>query len=661
MARKQSNEKKIKKTKMFTRVMQLKFTVVFAVVLLMMVFLLGRIVFLYITKGEKYSNAVLSHLSYSGSIVPYERGTITDRNGLVLASSVEIYNLIMDPALLYNDGDLRYVKPTLEALTQTFGLNYDELYDSLMNNKTRSYLVIQEGKGLGYEEVSKFKELEKENENIKGIWFELEYKRVYPYESMASHVIGYTNSGNVGTYGIEQVYNDYLNGTDGRTYGYYDNELNLVKTEIPAVDGATVVSTIDTFCQTVVEDEIAKFKEQYTVENIGVILADPNTGEIYAMASNSGYNLNDPRDLTQLYTPEELAEMDDTAKSKALNDMWRNYTVCDTYEPGSTYKLVTVAGALEENAIEVTDTTDYYCEGAMQVGIWRIRCSNRNGHGQLTLTQSIEKSCNAALVDIGDKMGVDSFMKYQHLFNYGQKTGIDLPGEASGILLAEENMGDAELATSTFGQSFNVTMVQMVAAYSSLINGGYYYRPHVVSQVVDANGISVYSADDTLMKLTVSKETSDYMKEATESVVVNGTASSAHVEGYRVGGKTGTAQKGNREDNLFVVSFIGSVPADDPELVIYVVIDQIDDPTYFNTSKLATQMTSDILSRVLPHLGIYPEEGDIDYQLGEFDEVNEGLDVEENPDGAVDEDGEDQDGDDGDDESGDGDNSEDEN
>lgn len=631
MASRQSSEKRAKKTKVFTRIMYLKCTVVFAVVFLMILFLLGRIVFLYVTKGQKYSNAVLSHLSYSGAVIPYERGTITDRNGMVLAESEEIYNLILDPALLYNDGDLKYVKPTLEALNQTFGLNYDELYASVMENTSRAYLVVK--KGLGYEEVAEFKQLAGKSSEIKGVTFELEYKRTYPYESLASHVIGYTNAGNVGSYGIEQMYNDYLNGTDGRSYGYYDNELNLVETEVSAVNGATVVSTIDTFCQTVVEDEIAKFKEQYQVNNIGVILMNPNTGEIYAMASNTGYDLNNPRDLTGLFSEEELSSMDDTAKSKALNDMWRNFTVCDTYEPGSTYKLITVAGALEENAVQPSEHADYYCSGAVQVGIWNIRCSNRNGHGELTLTQAIEKSCNAALIKIGEELGADSFIKYQKLFNYGQKTGIDLPGEAAGILLDENSMGDAELATSSFGQSFNVTMVQMVAAYSSLINGGYYYRPHVVSRVVDANGINVYSADDTLMKLTVSKETSDYMREATESVVVNGTASLAHVDGYRVGGKTGTAQKGNRDDDLFVISFIGSVPADNPELVSYVVIDQIDDPTYYNTSKLATQMTSDILGRVLPHLGIYPEEGSIDYHLGEFDEVNEGLDIEKNPDG----------------------------
>jgi stage V sporulation protein D (sporulation-specific penicillin-binding protein) len=612
----------------FSENMRRKMTVVISVIFVCMICLIGRIIFLYETKGEKYSNAVLSHLSYTGSTIPYERGTITDRNGIVLAQSQEIYNVIMDATVILSDDEGSYTEPTLKALSQTFELNYSDLKTTLTENSKSQYIVLK--KGISYDAVKTFKELEESDSNIKGIWFELEYTRTYPFDSLASHVIGYTNSGNVGTYGIEQTYNDYLNGTDGRSYGYYDNELNLVETTVAAEDGATVVSTIDSFCQEIVEDVMSDFMEEYTVENAAVILMNPNTGEIYAMASNTGYDLNNPRDLSALYSEEELAEMTDTEKSNALNNMWRNYTVCDTYEPGSTYKLITVSAALEENAVQVSDTAEYDCGGYKNVGIWKIRCSNRNGHGPLTLTQGIEKSCNVVLMDVGFALGAEKFLKYQKLFGFGEKTGIDLPGEATGILLDEASMGDAELATSTFGQSFNVTMVQMAAAYSSLINGGYYYRPHVVSKVVNSNGVTVYSADDTLMKTTVSKETSDYMRLATESVVENGTGSNAAVEGYKVGGKTGTAQKGNRADRLFVVSFIGSVPADDPQLVSYVVLDQIDDETYYNTSKLAAKMTSDILSRVVAHLGIYPEEGDIDYHLEDYeDETNEGVDVEE--------------------------------
>lgn len=636
MKRKDSLRQRAKKKKVFTSTMYRKASFTFFAIICCLVFLLGRIIFLYVTKGEEYSNAVLSHLSFQGTTVPYERGMITDRNGVALAKSVEVYNVVLDPSVIKSGANNMYVKPTANALQTVFGVDSKEIIDKINDNPDGKYLVVE--KGVDYNKVNEFEKLQTEDKNVKGVWFELEYKRTYSYGTLASHVIGYTNAGNVGSYGIEQTYNEYLNGEDGRTYGYYDNELNLVKTNVPAKNGATVTSTIDSFCQTVVEDEIDKFLKQYKVNNIAVVLMNPNTGAIYAMASNRGYDLNNPRgdeSLLRMYSQEEVDNMSAEDKGKALNRIWRNYAVCDTYEPGSTFKLITVAAALEENAISYESS--YNCGGFKTVGKWHIRCSNRNGHGPLTLTGSIDCSCNVALMDIGFALGKTSFLKYQRFFEYGQKTGIDLPGEAGGILLSENDVDDAALATMSFGQSFNVTMVQMCAAYSSLVNGGYYYRPHVVSQVVDNNGITVYSAEDTLMKLTVSNETSDFMKKATESVVVNGTASRAHVDGYSVGGKTGTAQKGKREDRLFVVSFIGSVPADNPELVSYVVIDQIDDPTYYNSSRLATQMTSDILSRVLAHLGIYPSEGEIDYQVDKFiDESSEGVDMTEGEEGGQD-------------------------
>lgn len=633
-----TRKKNEKKKKIFTRFMYRKFKLVVVIISALILILTGRILYLNKNYGVRYSNAVLGHLSYSGAEVPYERGTITDRNGVTLASCEATYNVIMNPNTISQGKDDKYVKPTLEALSKAFGFNYDDLYEKYDGNREKYYLFL--GKGMEYSKVREFNSMAEEDSDIKGITFETVYKRVYPYDSLASHVIGYTNSGNAGAYGIEQYYNDYLNGTDGRSYGYYDNELNLVETKIDPVNGATVVSTIDTFCQTVVEDEINNFLNEYKCKNVAVILMNPNSGEIYAMASNKGYNLNDPRDLSSLFTEEELANMTDEEKSNALVNAWRNYTVCDSYEPGSTYKLITIAAALEENLIS-TDSV-YDCGGSRQVGIYSIRCSNRGGHGPLTLTQAIEQSCNIALMDIGDLLQKDTFLRYQKFFGFGQKTGIDLPGESSGILVTDDVMGDVELATSTFGQSFNVTMVQMCAAYSSLINGGYYYRPHVVSQIIDSNGVSVYSADDTLMKLTVSKETSDYLKMATQSVVENGTAKSAAVEGYKVGGKTGTAQKGKRTERKFVVSFIGSVPADNPQLVSYVVLDEIDDEQYYNSSKLASVMTSDILSRVVAHLGIYPEDGNIDYHEGEFKDEIAG-EIEEGAEGTMEGEGGDQD------------------
>lgn len=619
-----------KKKKFFTKAMYTKSVIVFSAVVLFLIVLLGRIIFLYATKGKDYSNAVLSHLSFQGSAVPYQRGVITDRNGMVLAKSEEVYNVVLDSTVILSNDKNEFIQPTVDALNEVFGLDKDDMLKLIKENPTSKYLVV--AKQLPYDQVNKFEALQSSNKFIKGVWFELEYKRAYNYDSLACHVIGYTNAGNVGTYGIEQQYNDYLNGEDGITYGYYDNELNLVKTVIPAKNGATVTSTVDIFIQTVIEDEIKKFKDEYKVNNCSIVVMDPNSGAILGMAANNGYNLNDPRgdsSLLKMYTQEEIDAMTFEQRSAALLRVWRNYTISDSFEPGSTFKLITVSAALEENLVNRDCTYD--CNGYRTVGRWHIRCVKREGHGKLTLMGAVDQSCNAALMDIGFLLGKERFLKYQRYFEFGQKTGIDMPGEASGIVLQDKDVDDAALATMTFGQSVNVTMVQMLSAYSSLINGGYYYKPHVVSKVVDNNGITVYAAENTLRKLTVSKATSDYMRENTESVIENGTAYRAHVDGYRVGGKTGTAQKGRREDDKFVVSFISSVPADNPEVAMFIVMDEIEDPEYYNTSKLPLEMTSRTLARILPHLGIYPTEGPIDYKEEEFieDEVSHGEGPEE--------------------------------
>lgn len=620
MDRRTGNSRKLKqrKKKVFSRVMHMKLIFSLCVILALLLFLLGRIIFIYEKYGNKYSNAVLRHLTYSGGRVPYERGDITDRNGAVLATSRAIYNVVLDPSVVYSNKKGEFITPTLNALVKIFGVDYQKVAADMDSDHEAQYLVVF--KGASYEAVQEFKKLQEEDDNIKGVWFEQEYQRVYPNDKLASHVLGYTNAGNVGTYGIEQYYNDYLNGTDGRSYGYYDNELNIVETKINAKNGATVVSTIDSFAQAVVEDEIAKFKAQYKVSNIGIILMDPNSGSVYAMGSNSEFNLNDPRDLTACYSQSQIDAMNDQDKSDALNKMWRNFCISDTYEPGSTYKLVTVSAALEEGTS--TPSSTYVCNGYKSVGDYNIYCANTSGHGQLTLAESVEYSCNVCLMEIGEAMGKDIFLKYQNLFNFGNSTGIDLPGEADGILIPYDNMNEAELATSTFGQSFNVSMIQMASAFSSIVNGGKYYKPHVVSQVVSEDGVELYSAKDTLMRLTVSEETSKFMRDTVRLVVEEGTGGAAAVEGYKVGGKTGTAEKSDRNKRNYVVSFISCVPVESPRLVCYVVIDEIDDPVNYNSSRMAAELTSKVLGRVLPHLGIYPESGEINYHVGEFmDEI----------------------------------------
>lgn len=616
---------KKKSRKQLTRKMQKNFLLVFMVVVVLFMCLFVRMAYIRVVKGTQYSNAVLSHQSYVNTAIPYKRGTITDRNGVVLATSTPVYNVIFDPSVVLSDE--KFKEPTLDALVEAFSLDRTELERILTEYPESAYYVLL--KDQPYERIEAYEALRKANHKvIKGVWFETEYVREYPYGSSASHVIGYTNKGDVGTYGIEQYYNLYLNGKNGREAGYYDAELNLVKKVWEAEDGDTIVSTIDIYLQNIVEEKIEEFLQEYSCENIGVVMMDPDTGEIYAMASNRGFDLNDPRNLDTYYTAEEQAAMTDEEQLAALNTMWRNFCVNDTYEPGSTFKLLTVSAGLEENLI--SSSTSLYCEGARTLGRWTIHCNRKTGHGSLSLTEALMFSCNMAMMDIVQKEGRTLFRYYQEHFGLGSKTGIDLPGEAAGILIDEELLNETELATSSFGQGFNVTMVQMLSAYCSLVNGGYYYQPHVVKEIVDTNGATVLENKNSLLHCTVSNSTSEFIRQAAYLTVESGTATPAQVEGYLIGGKTGTAQKGNREEGKYVVSFIGGAPADDPEICIYVVIDEIHDETLYNSSKPATQLTSNILAQALPYLGIYPD-GDIDYGVeytGEQeagDEVIDGL------------------------------------
>ena len=587
--------------------------VVGLIALALFVFIL-RIAYWQKTRGTQYQNAIQDQGYYStvGAVIPFERGTITDRNGTELALSRKIYNVILDPLVIKSYPD--YAKYTFEALEKAFGTTHEE-FDKALEQKNSNYYVLY--KKQPYDGIAKFKELQtdtndKNHKYIKGVWFETEYERYYPYGKAASHVIGFVNDGNVGSWGIEQQYNSYLNGTDGRVSGYYNEDLDLVTNTWDAVPGNTVISTIDLYVQQVVEKKVEEFLDQYHVNNIGVIVMDANNGEILSMVSNREFDLNNPRDLVLTNESDgPIAEMTAEAKVTALNRMWRNFCVNDTYEPGSTFKCITVAAALEENLI--AKNSKYNCKGMVDIRGYQIHCNQKSGHGDLSLTEALMKSCNMALMTIAEKLGTSTFRYYQTHFGFGEKTGIDLPGEAAGLLLDETRMTDIELATQSFGQGFNVNMTQIAAAYASLVNGGNYYQPHVVRKVINAEGATVYDATNLLVRRTVSADTSEFMQQATYMTVKAGTAKPAEVENYLVGGKTGTAQKLPRALKKYVVSFVGSVPANDPKYVIYVVIDEIDDKEVYNKSTPATKLASAILSDILPHLGVYPTTGEINY------------------------------------------------
>ena len=633
--------KRRKRVKKFNSIMKNSLYAVFIGVIALCVVLTGRLVWINNNKGEEYGKKVLSQQAYSGRTIVAERGAITDRNGIILARSEKTYNVILDPDVILSHD--YYLEPTLKALNECLGYEPDQMKDIINNNSKSRYLVFE--KNIEYLKVSKFNKYKSSHKFVVGVWFEEEYSRVYPYGNLASHVLGFaTRDG--GNYGIEQYYDEYLTGTEGQEFGYYDQELNSKKNIKDAIDGYTLVSTLDFNIQTIVQEKIDKFQEEYGCNNIGVIVMNPNNGEIYGMASNYEYDLNNPRSLEGLYTEEELEEMTDEEKMTALYKMWRNFCISDTYEPGSTFKTITVASALEEN--KVSESDHFNCEGFSEKGGWLISCNKKSGHGSLSLAESLMKSCNCALMDIVERLGAEKFYKYQKLFGFGEKTGVDLTGEATGIIIPKEKLNVTELATCSFGTTFNVTMIQIAAAYASILNGGDYYIPHVVKQMKTSDGVVVRNDENMPLKETVSKTTSDFIHEALYMTVEAGTATPAKVKGYLVGGKTGTAQKRPRTEKKYVVSFVGFAPADNPQVMTYVVIDEIHDQELSGSSSPATKMTSELLNDILPYLGLYPE-GDIVYNVDldllqeldheSEDEVNEGVlpeDYEEGEESTVD-------------------------
>ncbi|NLP15647.1 MAG: peptidoglycan glycosyltransferase [Clostridiales bacterium] len=618
-------QNRAEKTKSFTSRMQAKLLLVFCVVALLLAGLIGRLIYIMQTDGERYAKQVLSRQSYVRGVLPYKRGEILDRNGTVLARSELRYRLILDPQnLLYNSDK---IPTTLEALKKYYNIEAETINNILKERPDSRYKILLEN--LQLSQVEDFKKLMEEDSNIKSLWFEEIYVRAYPYDSLACDIIGFTSPDNKGLWGIEEYYNDELSGTNGREYGYYDSSLNIERIIKKPQHGHTVVSTIDVNAQRIIQKHIRAFNEEIGSKNIGVIVMNANNGEILAMASNEEYNLNSPRDLSSIISEDELSAMTLEEKIEAMNRIWKNDVISSGFEPGSTFKPFTVAIGLEEGII--SKNSSYLCDGVEHVGGWDIKCSAKYGHGELTLTETLVKSCNDAMMQIAAAEGRDNFYKYQKYFSFGEKTGIDLPGEESGIITELERLNASELATSSFGQSFNVSMIQMAAAYSSLVNGGYYYQPRIVKEIMNDQNATVKIMEPLLVRRTVSDETSQFIREAMLQTVEVGTAKPARVTGYAIGGKTGTAEKLPRGEKKYLVSFLGAVPALNPEIVIYVIIDEPQNVVRQDDSSLATGLASRIMKELLPALGIYPD-GEIDYLLPDTDEENTQDTNDDNPD-----------------------------
>ena len=588
------------KPKRFSRKMCITVFLVFCVCLFTFGVLLFKIYRINSKDGDRYRKEALSQQSYTNTVLNYQRGDVKDRNNTTLAVSVRKYDLVLEPRTLGKDEKKK--QATVDAIAKTFGVAASVVEEVIQKKPNSMYEHIDGLKELPAKKVDKFKKQIKK-ERLEGVWFEEVYKRNYPLKTVGASIIGFMNSNNQGTYGVEEQYNSVLNGTTGREYGYFDSNMNLQRTIKEAKDGNSVVLTIDANVQKIIEDEIADFQKNGTgAKTIAMMVMNPKNGEILAMASNSTFDLNDPQNLASMYSEQKIAAMTDKEKNENLLSMWSNFCVGSAYEPGSTFKPFTIAAALDENIISGKST--FQCNGVKKVADREIHCSNRNGHGMLDLRHALMESCNAALMDIGLGLGRNKFSKYNKLYGFGQRTGVDLPGETSGLIHTKEELNPVELATSSFGQTQTVTMVQMLSGFSSLINGGNYYQPHLVKEIQNSNGDVVKTIDPVVVKRTTSEDTSSKLRSYLKSTVEEGTAAPAQVKGYSIGGKTGTAEKRPVSAKKYLVSFIGCEPAEDPEVAYYVIIDEphVKDQAH---STYATEFSSKVMKRVLPFLGQY--------------------------------------------------------
>ena len=506
--------------------MKEKLLILFGIVLLLLVILVLRITYINATSGSKYKKQVLSQAQqkYESQVLPAKRGDIYDKNGNILATSNKVYNVILDCKTVNSDED--YVEPTIRALNEVLGIDEETVRSLLADSRTSQsqYQVLT--KQLSMDKKKEFEKYKAEDEdsgltkaqakeraNIKGVWFEEDYLRSYPFNETACDTIGFALDRDVADIGLEGYYNSTLTGVDGRQYGYINDDSDVEQTIIAAVNGKSIQTSIDIGAQQIVEKYVNGFKEAMGAKNIGVIVENPSTGEIIAMDGGDRYDLNNPRDLSNVYSESEIAAMNDEETVDALNGMWSNFCVTDAYEPGSVVKPIVMGSALEMGAISESD--NFVCDGGQSFGAEGattfIKCAVwPDAHGTEALSDVIANSCNDGMMQIAAKMGKDNFLKTQSVFNFGTRTGIDLPNEGSGVIHTSDTMGETELACSAFGQGYTLTMIQEINAMCSVINGGYYYQPHLVTKIKDSSGGIVKTISPTLMKQTISEKISEH-------------------------------------------------------------------------------------------------------------------------------------------------------
>lgn len=530
-----------------------------------------------------------------------KRGVIYDRNGKILAQSASVEMVSVTPNEIAEAGNAEEVATNL---SQILGMEKDEVYSIITKNT--GYEIVK--RRVEKEPADAIREL-----NIKGVYLSEDTKRYYPYGDLASHVIGFVGTDNQGLNGVEMIFDKYLKGLPGRVV----SAKNARGTDMPfkyekyinPENGANLVLTLDEVVQHFVEKHLEQAVADYKVENgAACIIMNAKTGEVLAMATEPNFDLNDPFTLVDPAAQAEVDALEGEEKSakynELINQMWRNKCVVDTYEPGSTFKAITTAMALEEGVVSLNDT--FNCTGALKVGPELIHCWKAGGHGGETFVQGVENSCNPVFMTVGARIGTENFFKYYKAFGFTEKTGFELPGEAVCAFHKMENFNEVELATCSFGQSFQVTPLQMVTAYSAICNDGVMVRPRIAKELVDDEGNVIETFETEQIRKVISPETAQTTRQILESVVTNGTSKNAYIKGFRVAGKTGTSEKVPRNNGKYIASFIGFAPANDPEIIGLLMLDEPMGGTYMG-GQIAAPTFQKIFDDVLRYLNIEPQ------------------------------------------------------
>lgn len=611
---------------------------------LMTVFCAAVIVRLFVVSvvdNSKYEG-MANNYHFGTMTLSANRGAIYDANGTALAWSATVYNIYIDPTLYReemksiedaNDKkksaaeeenetadnlvDVDQLKTSItNFLSEKLGLKTEEVEASFEKDGRYYVLQTQVEKNVTDEITAYFEKL-----NLSFIGTEATTRRYYPQNELAAAVIGFTNGDGDGQYGLEYQYDDYLSGVDGRVISAQaangEEMPYRYSTTYDAEDGDSLYLTLDTTIQYYLEKSLAEMVEKFEVKEraCGVIM-NPKTGAVYAMATYPTFDLNNPSEIYDTKTAQELAALPEseysTAYATARETQWKNKVISEISYPGSTFKIVTTADAFEENLINM-ETDSFYCSGQVQVADALIRCSNTAGHGAQTFTQALTNSCNPAFIEIGQRIGIDKFSYYFEGFGLAEKTGIDLPGEAVSYSVTGDDMTIVDLASAAYGQCNKVTAMELVTAYSAAINGGYMVTPHVVDHVVDSNGNIVLQNETEVKRQIVSEETSDIVREQLEAVVNNNPSHNAYIQGYRIGGKSGTAEKldtSTADDRQYVASYCCFAPADDPEVIMLIMADEPNKEIGYYGSQVVVPYARDIMEEILPAMGFYPEYSD---------------------------------------------------